>query len=257
MVFHETGSGPCLVLLHAFPLNAGMWSREHHVLASDYRVLSLDYPGFGMSLPEQGGFTLPSLGDRILDKLRALGIEQFVIGGCSMGGYLALEIARRHPAGLKGMALIDTRSTADSEEARTNRYVQIVEIKAHGADALIRRLSNVLISEHSRVNQPALVEYLERTMKSASVDGVTHALRAMAERTDTTEDVRGLAVPVLVVAGEDDALITREEAEQLADLFPHSSFHLLPAAGHLPNLEQPELFSSIFNSFLQTVSFDD
>ncbi|NOY05402.1 MAG: alpha/beta fold hydrolase [Chlorobi bacterium] len=257
MVFHETGSGPCLVLLHAFPLNAGMWSREHYLLANHYRVLSLDYPGFGMSLPEQEGFTLPLLGDRILEKLRVLGIEQFVIGGCSMGGYLALEIARRHPPGLKGMVLIDTRSTADSEEARTNRYLQIVEIKSHGAGALMQRLSNLLVSEYSRANQPALVEYLERTMKSASIDGVTHALRAMAERADTTEDVRGLAVPVLVVAGEEDALITQDEAEQLADLFPHSSFHLLPQAGHLPNLEQPELFLNILTSFLQTVSFDD
>lgn len=257
MVFHESGSGPCLVLLHAFPLNAGMWSREHHFFANHYRVVSLDYPGFGMSLPEKDGFTLSVLADNVLDKLQALDITQFVIGGCSMGGYLALEIARRRPPGLKGLALIDTRSAADSEETRTNRYLQIVEIKSDGIDGLMHRLSKVLISDYSRANKPELVKYLERTMKSASPEGVMHALRAMAERTDTTEDVRGFAVPVLVVAGEKDALITQDESEQLADLFPHSSFHVLPKAGHLPNLEQPELFSNILGSFLQTISFDD
>lgn len=121
----ESGTGTPLVLLHAFPLNASMWSAQLDGLPGttghEARVLAPDQRGFGGTELGTGEPSLDAVADDVALLLDAAGIERAVIGGLSMGGYVALAFARRHPRRMAGLLLANTKATADTDTARANR----------------------------------------------------------------------------------------------------------------------------------------
>jgi pimeloyl-ACP methyl ester carboxylesterase len=180
------------------------------------------------------------LADDLRSLMDALRIERAVIGGISMGGYVALSLLRRHPERICGLALVDTRAGADTPEGRRARDDMADLARRAGPVGVVRQMLPKLLSTAARLEQPGLADRVERIGAGASLDGVLGALAAMKERPDSFPLLSGIEVPTLVLAGREDELTTPADARAMADAIPNARLHVLPGAGHLSSLERPD-----------------
>jgi pimeloyl-ACP methyl ester carboxylesterase len=249
----EAGSGDqVLVLLHAFPLHAGMWERQLEELSDGWRVVAPDLPGFGQSdpLPEPDQASLEAMADAVAGLLSHLEVPAAVIGGLSMGGYAAFVLARHHRRLVRGLVLADTRAAADTQEVKERRTNQQAQVREQGTEELVEGQLQALLTEETHAERPEIVEHARRLMSDASPAAVVAALEAMKRRSDATGDLAGLDVPTLVVVGEQDGSSPVDVAEEMAQRLPHARLAVIPGAGHLSNLEQPEVFNAELKAFL-------
>ncbi|MEY7972431.1 alpha/beta fold hydrolase [Saccharomonospora xinjiangensis] len=232
-----------LVLLHAYPLDARMWDPVRAPLAERTRLITPDLRGFGRS-PLPGGEAGPSLDDMardVLALLGRLGLDRVVLGGCSMGGYVTLALLRLAPERVGGIALIGAKASADTDEARSNRFAVARRAETEGtAGWLADQMLPVLLGETTRSRRPEVVERVREIVEQQSPSGVASAQRAMAARGDSTALLGSVDVPAVVIAGEEDTVNPPGVARDLADTMPHAELVALPEAGHLTPLEAPE-----------------
>jgi pimeloyl-ACP methyl ester carboxylesterase len=239
MHFDQAGAGPAFVLLHAFPLDSRMWRHQIRDLCAAHRVLAPDLPGFGRSKRPEGNPSIEDFADAVVALCRAEGVERAAVAGCSMGGYIALAIARRKPDFLTALALVDTRAAADSQDVRRARY-EMVERARHEGTAFLQSADSPL-SPRSFAERPKVIEEIRAMMADATPVGVMCAQRAMATRKDARAQLNEIAVPTVVMHGDDDPIVSQEEAQAMAAAIPGAEYAAIPLAGHLPPIEQPEL----------------
>jgi pimeloyl-ACP methyl ester carboxylesterase len=241
-------------LLHAFPLSRRMWREQLGALGGSALCLALDFPGFGASQPaRQPVCRMDEMAVHAVALLDHLGIERAVVCGLSMGGYVALALAAGFPQRLSGLVLADTRAGADEPEGRQARLEMARRVEAEGTGWLADALLPGLLGPATRRTRPDLVARLAGWIGEASPAAVAAAQRGMAERPDRRPGLAQIAVPALVVAGEEDALIAPAEAEAMSRAIPGAELRLLAAAGHLASLEQPAAFNRALVAFLRRV----
>lgn len=258
--YTDHGIGLPVIFLHGFPLNRGMWEGEMQALLADqrYRLVSLDWRGFGESeiapaLSVPAISTMELLADDLVDLLDALGIQQAVLCGLSMGGYVAFACARKYPERLPGLILADTRPGADTPAARANREEVARLAESQGAGAIADLQLPRLISAYTRQHHPEVEIRVRQLIEAATPQGIAAASRGMAARADSSELLAGIACPTLVIVGEEDVLTPPQIAEDYARQIPGAQLVTIPHAGHLSNLEQPQLFIETIREFLQTL----
>jgi pimeloyl-ACP methyl ester carboxylesterase len=193
---------------------------------------------------------MESLADDAAAVLDELGIGRAVVGGLSMGGYAALAFARRHSERLLGLILADTRAEADSEEARRQRMILAERIRLEGSSR--PALDNLprLLSPGAR---PELVSTVASWIEQARPGAVVDALLGLAARPDATHDLAQIRVPTLVNGGEQDAITAPPVLTRLHRGIPGSRLVVIPAAGHLSNLEAPEAFAEAVADLLASL----
>jgi 3-oxoadipate enol-lactonase len=250
--FDDVGSGLPVVLLHAFPLSRTMWRPQREALEEEYRVIAPDLRGFGGTRGFDGPPSVDRMADDVAGLLDGLGVrDRVVLGGLSMGGYVALAFARRHPGRLRGLVLADTKAEPDDAQARASREQMITLAREGGARAVIDRLLPRLVGEETVKLRPEVPEEVRAIASSQTPAGIVGALEAMRDRPDATPDLEHIQVPTLVVVGQQDEPTPLAYAEVLADEIPDALLVDIPGAGHLSNLEQPELFNAALRAFLQ------
>jgi len=216
-------------------------------------VVTPDFPGFGRSprTPAQPDVRYYAEGLRNL--LDRLGLERVVLGGVSMGGYVAFECMRLFPERISALVLANTRPDPDSEEARETRNEMALRVAQEGVEVLAEIQMERLLAPTTRENDEELVESVRAMILENSPDGAVAALGAMRERPDSTPLLAEIEVPTLVVGGEEDAISSPELMARMADQIPDSRHVSLPRAGHLSNLEAPEQFNAALKEFLEGV----
>lgn len=239
---------PPLVLLHAFPLDSRMFDGVRPALAGRTRLLTPDLRGFGGGPPLDPAVTpgLSVLADDVLTELDAAGIERAVVGGVSMGGYLALDLLRRHPDRVAGLVLVDTRSGADDDAALDRRRgaaerADRGEIAA-GPDAVAPLLAPGT-SDLIRADLAAIAG-------AVPAPTIAWGQRAMAARPDSTGVLAAATVPVLVVVGELDAVTPPAVARDMAAAAPEAELVELAGVGHLSPAEDPAAFADALIGWL-------
>lgn len=245
-------SGPAepvpVLLLHGFPLDALMWEPLIQLLP-DVPVLAVDAPGFGDSPSFEevaaavGAGPEPSLetyADAVVATARAAGVGRAVVCGLSMGGYVALAIAERHPGFVAGIGLLDTKAVADDDAARANRFRVADAAAGESGAAAVAPMVNALLGATSREERLALVVEIEGMLAAAPVPGIVWGQRAMAVRPDRLAVLAGLSVPGLALRGAEDVLSTQENVEDMARALADSEVVVVPAAGHMSAMENPE-----------------
>ncbi|MDY3562671.1 alpha/beta hydrolase [Gemmata sp. JC673] len=242
------GSAPPLVLLHAFPLDRSMWQPQLAALAAHARVIAPDFPGFGESSP--GAFTIDSAADLVAAFLGALGIGKAVLGGLSMGGYVALAFARRHADKLAGLILADTRAGVDDSGTRENRTKSIELTREKGSAALFEGMAAKVLSDATRDAKPEVVERLRGVAAKQPAESVVAALVALRDRPDANPGLKGVTVPTLVLVGEHDGVTPPLSSANLAAQIRGSTLIHIPGAGHLSNVENPDAFNAAVRDFL-------
>jgi pimeloyl-ACP methyl ester carboxylesterase len=251
--YDDRGSGTPVVLVHAFPLCRGMWRSQAVALADTHRVLTPDVFGFGGSGLPAGGWTVDSMADALAEWLTALGVDRGMVGGLSMGGYISLAFARRHPERVSGLILADTRADADPAEAKANRDRSIALVEEKGVAALLDQMTPKLLGEATRANRPGVTDEVRRLAAAQTVPGVTAALRAMRDRPDSTAALPGFRFPVLVIVGGEDTVTPPALAHAMEDHLPDVTLETLWSAGHLSNLETPDEFTAAVRRWLGAI----
>ncbi|MDQ4107165.1 MAG: alpha/beta hydrolase [Actinomycetota bacterium] len=250
MAYREYGRGEPIVLLHAFPLNGRMWEPQASALEEGYRVITPDYPGFGRSPYSPAQPDVRYYAEGVRELLDRLGLERVILGGLSMGGYLVFDCLRLFPERVTALILANTRPDPDSEEIRENRKNMARRVAEEGVEVLIELQMERLLSRNTLENDEEVVNEVKAMILESSPDGVIAALGAMRERPDSTPLLSEIAVPTLVVGGEDDAISSPEVMGAMAGKIPDSRHHTLSGAGHLSNLESPAEFNDALSDFL-------
>lgn len=246
----EKGHGRAVLLLHAFPLNSGMWQPQLEALRDRARLIAPDFPGFGGSEPL---VTVPSLAEyarEVLALLDHLRVKDVVVVGLSMGGYVAFHLVEPLGGRLRGLMLADTRANADSAEGARGREELAGRVETTGVDAAAAEFLPKLLGETTRRSRPELVGAVQAMMMENSVPGVAGALRALAGRPDSTAVLARIACPVVCVAGEEDTVTPPDVARAMAERISRARAETIPAAGHLTNLEAPEAFNALVSALL-------
>jgi len=236
-----------IVLLHAFPFGGAMWDEVAALLRDrGHEVEAPDLPGFGGAPQTPGDPTIAAMAERMLPVLG----EGAVVAGCSMGGYVALQILRSRPDLVQGLALVDTKATADGEAARERR--ETVARRAEGGEEWWAGMIDGLVGPTTRARRPAVVSAVEEALATAPRSGVARAQRAMAARPDSREALAAFPGPVTVVWGEEDTLLSpREEQELMLAAAPGATFIAVPECGHLSPLESPTVVADALAALLR------
>ena len=253
MSYRDLGKGDPLVLLHAFPLNGRMFESQMRAFSGSHRVVAPDYPGFGRSprTPAQPDVHYYAEGVRsLLDRLH---LERVILGGVSMGGYVAFECMRLFPERVIALVLANTRPEPDSEEMRETRIETALSVAEEGVGVLVDLQMERLLTPYTLQNDEELVENVRAMIFENSPDGVVAALGAMRERPDSTPLLGEIGVPTLVVGGKEDGIISPEVVGAIAAKIPDASHVIIPRTGHLSNLESPEKFNATLADFLQSI----
>lgn len=254
IAFEEHGEGFPVVLLHAFPLSRKMWSSQIEAITTEnFRLILPDLRGFGETSSFADINSIEDMAKDVAELLDNLEIEQAIIGGLSMGGYVTFNLFRLNPERFKAIILCDTNCSADTEEKRENRYKLIEKIEEKGSQALIDKMLPNLIGEFTKQNNKGLVSELSRIFMETNPQAAIAALRGMAERRDHTDILGEIKVPTILIFGEADSITDVNTARQINEQIPFSNLSIIKNAGHYSNLEQPELFNSALTKFLKTI----
>jgi pimeloyl-ACP methyl ester carboxylesterase len=228
------GKGVPLVLLHGFPLDHRMWDDLIRLLENDFDVITPDLRGFGESTMTDTPYTMDDLASDIAGLLDSLGIEKTAIVGHSMGGYVSLAFARNHAERVRGLGLVSTQALADPPDRKQGRYKSAAEVAEKGIGGVVDAMTTKFTS--SERLQKAARKMMEGQQPAAYIG----ALRAMAERPDSTPLLASLAYPVVIVHGASDVLVPIDRAREMKSAIPQARLVELRGAGHLPMLEAPQ-----------------
>ena len=247
---HDEGQGKPILFVHGFPLDHQMW-REQFPLASDFRVIAPDLRGFGKTTVTEGTVTMETHADDLAALLDDLAIsEKIVLCGLSMGGYVAWPFHRKYGNRLRGLILCDTRAIADSPEAITNRRKLAATVLEHGTEPVAAAMMPNLFAEASTEKRREAIELTRQTLIANSPTGIAAASLGMAERPDITPDLPGIETPTLLIVGEDDRISPVEEMQGIAEAIPKAELVVVPEAGHMSPLENPEPVNVAIHNFV-------
>lgn len=245
------GVGTPLLLLHAFPLHAGMWRAQLDGALGETRVLAPDLPGFGASPAPLGAPALDTWADRVAEVLDGAGLERVVLGGLSMGGYLAMAFARRHGDRLAGLLLADTKASADAPGRWSTGSGSRRRCWPGGAwRCCWRRRPRLHCSAPSPRRNWSPRSGVDRRSRpgrgrlGAAGDGGPAGLLRDAGPADGARRGGG---------GEYDALTGLADVQAMANALPDAELTVIPGVGHLSALEAPAAFNAAVTALLRRV----
>jgi 3-oxoadipate enol-lactonase len=255
LAYSDDGPGPVVVLLHGFPLDRTMWDEQRTTIGRLYRLIAPDLRGHGESAAPEGIYTMDAMADDVIDLLDALGLtEPVVLGGLSMGGYVAFSLVLRYPDRFRALMLMDTRAGADTPEAARGREEMARRVEETGtAEPVVDAMLPKLFSEISRQRRADVVARTREQMLRTPARAVAGALRGMASRPDRTADLPRITLPTLVMVGADDILTPPAEAQKLAQGIPNARLIEIPDSGHLSPLENPAPANAAMLEFLESL----
>lgn len=254
MSYGDSGNGPVVVLLHGFPLTRDMWRPQVETLAkAGFRVITPDLRGFGDSEVPEGPYSMSLFSDDVVALLDHLEIDRAIIGGMSMGGYILLNLLERYPERVVAACFITTRSNSDSETTKAGRLALLERMKREGTGSMAELSTATLLAGETLRSNPELVRTVYRWMTSADLKGIEGALHALLERKDYSALLQNFDLPSLVIGADQDSAVPPEELRVLSKGLPNNEMCMIPGAGHMANLEQPEAFNECLLRFLRRV----
>ena len=252
LAYFEIGKGLPLVFVHGFPLNHRMWEPQFTDLQDVGHLIAPDLPGHGESGSRSGVYFMDQVADDVNALVDALEISvPLVLCGLSLGGYMLGQYFTKYGLRLAGLIFTATRASGDSPEAKLNRDRLVGIAESGGVNALVDAVLPKFMAPQTYQTHPELVKQVRDIMQAASLHGAIGDLLGMKARPDTFDLIANIRIPTLVIHGTQDQLIPLSEAERIRDTIPGSRLVIIPEAGHLPNLEQPDLFNRAVRDFLR------
>ncbi len=242
---------PAIVFIHAFPLSSEMWMEQVQYFSEKFYCVAPDLPGFGESELPNHAFTFEFYVDAILNYLEQAKIEKAIWCGLSMGGYVALRMYERDPRKCAALILCDTKAAADNNEAKIKRGDALQSLQKN-RNQFVQNQWKALIGETSQKESSIETRFYELIEKTSDA-GISSGLVALATRTDSTQMLAKIAVPTLVVVGEEDKVTPVADAEFMAKCILGSQFKKIKNTGHLSNIENPKSFNETLFNFMNSL----
>ena len=264
LAYTDQGAGQPIVFLHPTPLDHAYWRLLTERLAG-VRAISIDLRGHGGSAlgrlpvggfaaaPEAPVLSMKRLAEDVVELLDALGIEQAILAGCSIGGYVLLELWRQIPNRIKGLAFVCSKPQPDAPANAVKRADSIARANRGEMEAIFDANLLALMGEAARLAHPEWAQELRSTMK-LSLEGFAAVQAGLALRPDSLPTVATITAPILAICGGKDPGITPDEMRVFAGAPGGASFHLLPEAGHFAAYEEPELVAELFAAWFKSKS---
>jgi 3-oxoadipate enol-lactonase len=247
------GTGAPVVLLHPFPVHHGFWDPVARELSARYRLLLPDLRGHGDSDAGEGPATMDKHAADLERLLDHAGVATAVCVGVSIGGYLLWEFWRRSRARVRALVVANTKAQADTGEGRVNRLHAADDVLKRGSEPFIESMLPKLLGRTTVQGRPDLVDAARRMMRKMSPQDIAQVQRGMAERPDSVETLRSIAVPTLVIAGDEDTLTPAGDAELIARNVRGSQLRVIPRGGHYCIFEQPQAGTQLIRQFLDAL----
>lgn len=246
LFFRERGSGPTVILLHGFPMHQKIWDRFASQLSKEFKVFTVDLPGFGES---QGlsPFTINDVGDRLLAWIQQRGIKNSTLIGHSLGGYVALSMVKKAPQLFDRLVLFHSTALPDTEEKKQSRNKVLEFIENNGVVAFT---SNFIAPLFADPEHPSIANVKAISME-ASKEAVIGYTQAMRDRPDTTDVITTFDKPILFLAGEKDAGIPITSIHQQAALSLKSEVQILSNVAHMGMFENESASIEIIHGFIE------
>jgi pimeloyl-ACP methyl ester carboxylesterase len=232
-VIDSGGNSPALVFLHYWGGSSRTWAPVIALLSNTHRCVAIDFRGWGQSSKQSDDYSLQTLASDVIGVVEKLGLNEFFLLGHSMGGKVAQLVAARHPQGLKGLILFAPAPPTPLAvpEADRKGYVSLYQSR-EGVEMVMRNLTPHPLPEAFRE------QIIEDTLAGALAAKRAWPLQGMIA--DISKEVAGIAVPLHIIAGGDDAV---EPAASLRAAFGKTlhdvHFTVIPGVGHMAPLEAP------------------
>lgn len=241
-------SNDALVFLHAFPLNSDMWKEQMSYFSKTHYTMAPDFPGFGKGALPDHAITFEYYADSVISFLREAGIKRSIWCGLSMGGYLAMRMYERAPELCSGLILANTKASPDNNEDKEKRWSNIKTLNTDREDFMEKQWL-AMIGKPS-LQKTKLKKCFQDMVSKSDEEGISTGLVSLATRMDSTENLKNITVPTLILAGEHDKIISMNDIRLLHDNITESRLETLKGVGHLSNMENPEEFNKKTAEFL-------
>lgn len=258
LAYEEAGAGDSAVLLlHGFLFSRAMWRGQTEALGREHRVVAPDLRGHGRTtVVAEGSATMDEMARDAAALLDELGVERVVLGGLSMGGYVAFAFYRLFRERVRALILADTRAEADTEEGRRAREEMRRVALESGMEAIADSMTQKLLAPASFASQPETVAFVREMILQTPPAGAAAALRGMAARDDQTSLLPDIEVPALVLVGSEDTITPLPSSEAMTRAIPGARLEVIEGAGHASNIERPAEFNRALAEFLKDVKRD-
>jgi len=247
----DHGDGVPVMLLHGFPLSSAMWTPVRTALEQAARLITPDQRGFGASDKPASGYGMEELAEEAVRVVDALGVERFVLGGHSMGGYVALRVAAAHRERLAGLILVDTRAEGDTADGRQRRESGIARVRAGEVGGFLDEFVANLAGPSTKARAPRVLAEMRAIAAEAAPDALAGCLAGMRDRPDSTELLGSLDLPALVVVGAEDSLTPPPMSRAMAAALPRCRLVEIASSGHTPSMERPIPTAEAILAFLR------
>jgi pimeloyl-ACP methyl ester carboxylesterase len=252
--YDDIGSGPAVILLHGFPFNRSMWREQVEFLsARGYRCVAPDLRGLGENKCDGEIATMEEMARDVASLMDELKIDRAIIGGLSMGCYVAFEFAHLFPSRVEALVLAGARAEGADRAEKKSREQQAKLALEKGFAPSVESILQTLLSPRTLTEKPDVVSRVREMVANTDPRGAAAAQRGMAARRDYSDDLAKIDVPTLIVAGREDGVRTPEDAEFIDERIPNSQLIVIDDAGHLMNMERPEVFNRVMLKFLEEV----
>jgi pimeloyl-ACP methyl ester carboxylesterase len=228
-----------------------MWEPQLSLAATGWRVIAPQLRGFDDGANDPPAASLDDYAGDVIDLLDVLGIEEAVIGGLSLGGYVTFALFRHAPRYFLGMVLADTRPQSDSPQAAEGRKRLLQVIKEKGVVAVPDEMLPRLLGQSTQRQRPDVVERVRELAIANSAGSMAGALMAMMGRPDSTPILSTIHCPTLVLVGEEDQITPPDISHEMHTTIAGSELTVIEGAGHLASVEQPEAFNRALAHFLE------
>lgn len=254
----DRGTGQPVLLVHGFPLDHTMWSAQIDALAERCRVVAPDLRGFGRTplgaVDAERGIPMHQYADELAELLSALAIDEpVVLGGFSMGGYIAWQFVQRHADRLRALVQCDTRAAADTDEARAARLKMVEHIHEWGAGRVADMMGPKLLAPRTFETRPEVVRAVRQVVEATAPASIAAAQQGMAARPDVTGLLPQISVPALLIVGQHDEITPPPEMASVAAAVPGAELVIVPGAGHMTTMENPTAVNAALARFLARI----
>ncbi len=240
-----------IVFIHGFPFDHTLWDDVISEFKDEYYCISYDIRGLGKSELNTAQFTMESYVQDLESVVFGLKLDKPIICGFSMGGYVALRANER--ASYRALILANTATNSDNDEAKLKRAVGISDIDAKGLEPFVEAFFSAAFSEDFMKKEPLKIANIKKNIMSFNPIGIKAALLAMISRTDTTQSLDNMNIPVLLITSENDKVISKETMKQMSDKIKNSTLVSLSESGHVSMIENPDGFKTEVRKFLKSL----
>lgn len=245
-----SGHGPSVVLLHGFLEDMSIWEYFFKKLSRNYQVLAVDLPGFGKSSVYSSIHTMEFMAGTVNSILEKESINECIVVGHSMGGYVALALAEKYTEKMNGIILFHSHAAADDEQAKLNRN-RTIEAVNQNHKGFINSFIPLIFAKENQNKFADNIDALKEIATNTPAEGIMAALKGMRDREDMTQFLSQFSEPVFFIIGKSDSRIQLDKVILQTSLPRNSEALILEGVGHMGIIEAREITFMAIEHFLE------